>query len=330
MLRLFQFLALAVALLAGHEVAAQPAKPITLAAQLSSDIPQLLLAMDKGLWREQGLDVKWIPTASGREAFEALVGGQADFIIMADLPATIAALRKQSFVILGDVSRYGGQRVIASRKHMKLDSLADLNGIKLGTTLGTSVEYLTSVLLKQGNATAQIVNIAPADTVPALVRGDISASVMFPSLYAQARKLLGPDYMEIIAKGYQSHILLAASPRMLKEHPAEVELFLKAILKGDEMTAKDPSAAKQAIIDASKGVMSREMLDAMWPDYEYRFELKNDLVRIMAEQGTWVAEKGMIKATPGQATRGAMRTFINGDPLGRLAPANVQISASGQ
>ena len=96
------------------------------------------------------------------------------------------------------------------------------------------------------------------------------------------------------------------------------------------MTARDPAAAKQAIVDASKGVMTRETLEGMWPDYEYKLQLKSDLVRIMAEQGGWVADKGMIKVAPGQASRAAMRAFIDEGPLARLAPSSVQISATGQ
>ena len=310
-------------------VSAQPAKPVTIAAQLNSDIPQILLALDKNLWKDQGLEVKLIATASGREALEALVGGQADFVVLADLPATIAALRNQPFVILADLTRYKGQRAIASRKRMKrFDSPADLNGVKLGTTLGTSVEYLTALLLQRGNATAEIVNVTPADIVPALVRGDIDASVPCPSVYAQAKKLLGPDYMELIAKDYAAHILLAATPAMVKDRPADVEKFLRGVLKGDEMTASDPGAAKAAVIQAGKGVMTMEVLDTMWPDYEHRLVLKNDIVRFMGEEAAWVAKKGMIKIEPGKATAQTIRTFINEAPLAKLDPKRVEITAA--
>ncbi|GAA5232402.1 transporter substrate-binding domain-containing protein [Verticiella sediminum] len=305
---------------------AQAPKPITLAVQLNSDIPQILIAAERKLWEEQGLDVQLIPTATGRETLEALAGGQADFAVFADLPATIAALRRQPFMIIADVARYNGQRAIASKKRMKkFDSPADLDGVRLGTTLGTSVEYLTAVLLQRGNATATIVNATPADLIPALVRGDIDASVPFPSVYAQAKKLLGDDYMELKATGYAAHILLATSPAMIKDRPDDVEKFLRAVLQGEEVVVNDPTAAKEAVIRASKGVMTLDVLDSMWPDYDHRLILTNDLATYMSEQAAWVADKGMIKVEKDQGSPQALRGYIHDKPLATLAPERVRL-----
>lgn len=307
--------------------AAQGSKPITLAVQLNSDIPQILIAAERKLWEQQGLDVRLIPTATGRETLEALAGGQADFAVFADLPATIAALRRQPFVIVADVARYNGQRAIASKKRMnKFDSPADLNGLRVGTTLGTSVEYLTAVLLQRGNATATIVNATPADLIPALVRGDIDASVPFPSVYAQAKKLLGDDYMELKATGYAAHILLATSPAMAKDRPDDLAKFLRAVLQGEEVVTKDPAAAKDAVLKASKGVMTLDVLNTMWPDYEHRIILTGELPKYMSEQAAWVAKKGLIKVDQDQSSARALRAYIHDKPLSQLAPARVQMN----
>jgi ABC-type nitrate/sulfonate/bicarbonate transport system substrate-binding protein len=306
---------------------AQSSKPVTLAVQLSSDVPQILLANDRKLWQKAGIDVRLIPTATGRETLEALAGGQADFAVFADLPATIAVLRKQPLLILADVARYNGQRAIGSKKRMrKFDSPADMNGLRVGTTLGTSVEYLAALLLERGNAKAEIVNSTPADIVPALVRGDIDVSVPFPSVYAQAKKLLGPDYLELKAKNYAAHILLAASPAMVKERPADVEKFLKGVLMGDDLTKSDPAAAKDAVLRASRGVMTPDVLDSMWPDYDHHLVLKSDLLKFMSDEASWVAKKGMIKVEPGMTGEAYLRTYFHPESLAKLAPDRVQLS----
>lgn len=318
---------LAACLVLPFAASAQAPRPVTLAVQLNSDIPQILIAAERKLWEQQGLDVRLIPTATGRETLEALAGGQADFAVFADLPATIAALRKQPFVILADVARYNGQRAIASKKRMKkFDSPADLDGMKVGTTLGTSVEYLAALLLQRGNANATIVNATPADIIPALVRGDIDASVPFPSVYAQAKKLLGDDYLELKATGYAAHILLATSPAMARDRAGDVEKFVRAVLQGEEVVTKDPAAAKEAVIRASKGVMAMEVLNAMWPDYEHRLVLTTELPKFMSEQAAWVAKKGMIKVEPGQGSVQALRGYIHERPLSTLAPERVQLN----
>ena len=300
-------------------------RAVTLAVQPNADIPQLLLAIEKNMWKAEGLDVKVITFSTGRESLEALLGGQADFAVLTEYPATIAALRGQKFQILADMSRYMGLRAIASKKWMNLTSFKDLDGKKIGTTLGTNAEYTTYVMLQEGAAKGQIVNAAPADTVPALVRGDVQAAVMFPSLYALARKLLGPDYQEVRTKAYVGHTLLVATSTMVGTRPAEVASFLAALLKADKAVAEDPKLGQSTVITALKGVMTPETLAEMWPEYEFRFELKPEVLDLMVKQGTWILDRGVIKAAPEAASAKTLRGYIAEGPLAKLSPGVVTI-----
>ena len=56
------------------------------------DVPQISQAIDKNLWEDEGLSVKIVPFFSGRASFEALLGGQLDFAIIAEFPAVIGAM----------------------------------------------------------------------------------------------------------------------------------------------------------------------------------------------------------------------------------------------
>ena len=207
----------ALAMIALHIGAAlgQEGRQLTFALQVSPDVAQVIVALERGYWREFGLDVKLIRFESGREAFQALLDGKADLAAMADFPAAIGIVNDRSFVIIGDMSRYRAQRVIASRRRLALGTPADLEGRRLGTTLGTSAEFATSVLFAEGGMLAQIVDLAPREIVPALARGDVDAAVMFPSMYAHAKQALGDDYREVVIKGYTSHFLLATRPEVL-------------------------------------------------------------------------------------------------------------------
>ena len=306
--------------------AAQSAKPLTLAVQPSTDVPQILMAIDRKLWDAEKVEVKVVTFSTGREALEALLGGQADFAVLTEYPATIGILRGQKFSVLADMARYQGLRATASKKWMNLASLKDLNGKKVGTTLGTNVEYVTSVLLREGGAKAEVVNAAPADTVPALVRGDIQASVMFPNLYAQAKRLLGDDYQEIRTKSYTSHALLVGSSATLESRKTEVEGFLKALLAADKAVAADAAAAQGIVLAALKGVMTPEVLKELWVDYDYRLVLKDDLPALMSQEATWILERGAIKAPAEAASVKALRGAIADGFLSRLSPGAVSLA----
>jgi len=301
-------------------------RALSFAVQISTDVPQVVLAQERGYWKEAGIDVKLIPFSSGREAFEALLGGKIDMAVMTEFPATIGVVRNQKFTIIADLSRYRAQRVIASGKKMSLSSLRELDGRRVGTTLGTNGEYLTSVLLKEGGANAQVVNVSPPDQVAALVRGDIDASVMFPNFYAQAKKMLGADYREIVTSSYISHGLIVVSPETLASRSADLTAFIKGLVRADGLIRAEPAAGQEAIVRALKGIMSADVLAELWKDYEYKLILNEDLVTLMQKEAAWIIERGMMVKAPASASeRKNVRSFIDSEPLQSVAKENVTL-----
>ncbi|MBM3607669.1 MAG: ABC transporter substrate-binding protein, partial [Alphaproteobacteria bacterium] len=132
--------------------------------------PQVDVAMAKGYFKEAGLEIQMVAFPTGREGFEALIGGQVDVTFMAEFPAAVGLLRGQKFGIIADLARFRGSRIIASAKRTQLKSAADLKGLRLGTTLGTNADFFLSEVLSAAGVTAEVVNANPGDLVPALAR----------------------------------------------------------------------------------------------------------------------------------------------------------------
>jgi NitT/TauT family transport system substrate-binding protein len=304
----------------GH---AQDLKPVRFAWNANPQTPQVDVAIKNGLFRDAGLDVKVISFPTGREALEALIGGQVDFSYMAEFPIATAALRKQNLRVIADLSRYRGQRVIASGKALNLTSENDLLGKKVGTTLGTNVEYFTYKLLNRAGGKAQIVNAAPADLLPALVRGDIDVAVMFPTFFPAAKKMLGGDYRELISNEYVLHMIISTGAAFLEKEPETAAKFLSALVKADELIKKDPAAAQEVVLANMKGVMPPEALQDMWKDFDFQVRLEADLLDLLADQAGWIIDRGMIKAEKPSAA--SLRPYLDGDPLKKVAPERVKL-----
>ncbi|MGJ4925619.1 ABC transporter substrate-binding protein [Bradyrhizobium sp. HKCCYLS2038] len=296
---------------------------VTLAWSPNPQTPQIDVALARSLFREAGLDVKTVPFASGREAFEALVGGQIDLAFMAELPATIGAMRAQPFAVIADLSRYRGSRLIANAKFLDLRSVKDVAGRKVGLTVGANLDYFASRLFAREGIAATIVNAAPPDLVPAMVRGDIEVAVPFPTFYEAAAKALGPDYRELRSSDYAVHNIIAASSVMLKSRSDVVEKFVSALLKADAIIRQEPALVQQLVADNMNGGFSVATLGQMWPDFDFATRLDDQLVDLLVDQGAWLVEKGAIKGS--KPTREVMRTFVNETALKKLAPSMVQL-----
>ncbi|MDT8264933.1 ABC transporter substrate-binding protein, partial [Roseomonas sp. DSM 102946] len=125
---------------------------------------------------------------TGREAFEALIGGQVDLAMMAELPVVVGALRAQKFGVVGTLSRYRGMRIVTKKQGGTAPMLATLAGRKFGVTLGTNTHFMLMSELATAGIQAEIVNIGPADLIAALARGDVDAAAPFPNAYAGTRR----------------------------------------------------------------------------------------------------------------------------------------------
>ncbi|TJZ89726.1 transporter substrate-binding domain-containing protein, partial [Paracoccus gahaiensis] len=275
--------------------AAAMADPITFAWTPNPQTPQVDMALAQGYFDEAGLEVELVNFASGREAFEALLGGQVDIAFMAEFPAATGALTGQDFAIVADLTRYTGSRIIGNSDQSPLDSLADLDGKRIGTTLGTNVDYFLSTAMTQAGIEAEIINAAPGDLVPALVRGDVDAIVPFPTFYQGAQEALGELYLELRPGSYDPHYILAASPDMLARE-ADLTTFLGALVRADADVAADPQAAAEAVSASLSGNVSVEALQTMWEDMEFGTILNSDLLDLLVSEATWIVGQGVVRA----------------------------------
>ena len=312
-----RFLLTCIALLASS-VAAHA--QVTVAWTPSAEAPQIAVALDQKLWT--GLEVKSVSFPTGREALEAMLGGQADFAAAAELPAVVGAMRGQKFKVLAILSRYKANRIIATTKQ-ELRSVADLAGRKVGSTVGTNSDFALAWELKKAGVKVEVVNVSPPDTVPALSRGDVDAIVTFPSFTDQARRVLGERYRELMTPGYVTHLILMVSTEALEKRPQVVASFMAGLMKADAAIAADPAAAQQSIVRVTGGVLKAEAVKANWPDYDYRTALDAPLLSLMVEEGEWVKGRGLIKNV--EPTPALFRSFIADAPLKTLAPDRVKL-----
>ena len=243
-------------------VAAVQAQPVTLAWTPSLEDPQLAVALDKKLW--SGIEVKATAFPTGREAMEAMLGGQADFAAAAELPAVVGAMRGQKFKILAVLSRYKANRILATTK-LDLRSVADLAGRKVASTTGTNSDFALAWELKKAGVKAEIVNVSPPDTVPALSRGDVDAAYTFPAFTDQARRVLGERYRELMTPAYVTTLVLLASTDVIEKRPQVVAAFMAGLMKADAVVAADPSAAQEAVVHVVGGVLKLDSVKANWP-----------------------------------------------------------------
>ena len=299
------------------------AEEMTFAWTPNPQTPQVDVAIQKGYFKEAGLDIDFVAFRTGREGFEAMVGGQVDVTFMAEFPAAVGALTGQEFSVIGDLARFTGSRVIVNTASGDVASPADLAGKKIGTTVGTNVNFYLEEILKAAGVEAEVVGAAPPDLVPALARGDLDAIVPFPTFYGAAKETLGDTYAELRVPGYEVHYILAASPDMTGERAAVLDAFMAALARADADVKADPQAAMDAVSASMQGAMSPDALATMWQDVDIGLKLDTGLAELLVAEADWVLSKGVVRGDA--VTKDEMLSHFASDALKKAAPEVVDL-----
>lgn len=274
------------------------ADELTFAWTPNPQTPQVDVAIEKGYFEDAGLDIEFVAFRTGREGFEAMLGGQVDVTFMAEFPAAVGALTGQEFAVVGDLARFTGSRVIVNTESGSYDSPADLAGKRIGTTIGTNVNYYLDSVLKDAGVEAEVVGAAPPDLVPALARGDLDGIVPFPTFYGAAKSTLGDSYGELRVPGYEVHYILAATPEMTGDQAETLAAFMGALAKADADVQADPEAAMAAVSKSMQGAMTPEALATMWQDVEIGLKLDAGLAELLTSEADWILEQGVVRGEP--------------------------------
>ncbi|MFD4372449.1 ABC transporter substrate-binding protein [Streptomyces sp. NPDC058486] len=279
------------------------------------------VAQERGLWAAEGIDATVTTQPTGRDALNAVLGGQAQLGVVGDLPAVTAALGGRELRIVADLSRFSDWRLL-TRTDQGITGFAALKGRTIGVPQGTNVEYALSRMLASARLTTAdvtVVNLAPNQVTSALARGDVDAGVTFPSFYDAARTALGDRYAELPFTGYTARTLLVAGPKAAEKTTTAV---LRALGKAQREIADAPADARKAVLAQSKGALQAGYVDAFQPRYAYGSTLSPELLNELVQEATWAKA---AQDLPGSADRATLLKLLDPAPLKAVEPAAVTV-----
>ena len=221
---------------------------------------QFRIALLKGFYREEGLDVE-IVLIRGAVGMQALLGGSVDYTSAAG--SIIAGATRGVPVRLVLVVNARPQFDLVGQPDIK--AVAQLKGKVVGiSSRGGAVDILTQTILAQHGVTANkdatlIVIGSPEELVTALRTGRIAACLL-----TQPRQLI--LYRDGFTKLAYSGDYLSSYPtggvgtteEKIKNHPAEVLGFVRASLKGQQYFAQHRSESIE-IISKYLGIKDRSL-----------------------------------------------------------------------
>jgi NitT/TauT family transport system substrate-binding protein len=232
-----------------------------------------LVAIDKGYFKAEGIDVSIDPSTGSPEPINRVASGSYD-MAFGDINALIryrdqnpSAPPKAVFVVYNKPPY-----AIIGRKSRGIATPKDLEGKKLGAPTADTAFAQWPIFVHANNIDASKVsveNVGFPVREPMLAAGQVDAITgnSFSSfMNLKDRGVPVDDIIVLVMADYGVSLYgnsILVNPNFATENPEAVKAFLRAFLKGLKDTIRDPSAAVDAVIkrnDAARKDIELERL----------------------------------------------------------------------
>lgn len=228
------------------------------------------VALDKGFFAKEQLEVNVQEIDAGGKALAAVVEGKADVALVSEMPFLFSLVKGNPVRMIAHFETSGHEAALMARRDKGIAAIADLKGKTIGYIPHTGSAVFLDLLLKANGLSDQVKLVAhkPDMVGEALIKGEIDAFAGWNLLRLPVIEKLGSQGVILDQHGLYVHCWgINVSEAGLVEKGPAFEKFLKALIKAEKWTAKNPKGA-QAIIAKRLGLKSSQMA-SIWKNYDF-------------------------------------------------------------
>ncbi|MFN8497507.1 MAG: ABC transporter substrate-binding protein [Anaerolineae bacterium] len=263
-----------------------------------TDVLPMYVAEQNGYYKDAGLDVQLVPTASAAERDQLLQGGQLDGVLTdlisttlfnAEQPRlTVVRKARQAFP---DAAQY---RILAA-PNSGIKTVQDLKGVEIGISDNSVIAYFTDrALQKAGLAKEDIKTTAVPNIVQRaqlLGQGQLKAGTL-PDPLASLAIMQGATVVVDDTKSPElGQSVIDFRTEYLQQNPDAVKKFLQAYDKAVAELRANPEKYRQLLIE--KGRVPEQLKQSFpiprYPDPTIPTEAE------FKDVSAWALDKGIIK-----------------------------------
>ena len=265
--------------------------------RIGSAIP--IIAVEKGFFRSEGLNVKPLRFSSGPECAEALYTGSADIGTMGDATAVIALAANPSLTILTSHGSGEHRHRVMTARNSSIRSFRDLHGRTVGIKKGTSTYGgFLKLLEREGMdpSSVGITDLSPAAMTEALLAGSIDAFAASEPTPSVAEERGCREVATLGDLGNHYPILMLAGKDYIEDNAVDIGRFLEALNKAAGFIAKNPEESATIVAEAT-GLQPVTAANAM-KNHRYATGLDSLTLSSLLDTSRFLEEQNLIETAP--------------------------------
>jgi ABC-type nitrate/sulfonate/bicarbonate transport system substrate-binding protein len=306
-----------------REKQASPPEKITIAYTESTGMALVHIAIAKGFFTEEGLDVTSQPYITGKPAMDAVIEGKADLATTSDTVFMFAAMENKKITAIAVIAVSNKNAAILARKDRGISKLSDLKGKRIGVVRGGISDYFAGVFLTVSGVDGKevrIIDLKAEELAAALTTGRVDAvSIWQPALLKLQKELGNKGHTFYGETFFSSAICMSGLQDFVTEHPGAVRKFLRALIKAETFAKQYPEESRRLMAGLIK--TDEAILGEIWDSYDYQVGLNQAFIVDLEDQTRWALKNRFT-------TRRDMPNyleFISVDGLRAVKPEAVRI-----
>ncbi len=300
-----------------------PAQKITFAYTYQPQSTLVHVAVAKGYFVEEGLDVQSLMQTYGKAALQSVIENKADFATVAETPVMFNVLKGEKIFVIANIEASSMNNGIVARKDAGIAVPGDLKGKCIGFTPGTTSDFfLDSFLTANGLTRKDIrpVALKPEEMLDAILARNIEAVSTWNYPLTQIRQQLGSNGTIFYDREiYTETFNVAARQDFVRNNPEAVKRLLRALIKAENFVAKNPEAAQSIVSAATK--IDHDLIREVWNAFNYHVALDQTLLLTLEDETRWAIRNKLTARTDMPDYLG----FIHLDSLREVKPEAVRL-----
>jgi NitT/TauT family transport system substrate-binding protein len=275
-----------------------PPEKITIAYTESTGSALVHIAISKGYFAEEGLDVTPQSGVFGKPALDAVIEGKLDMAISSDTSIMFAVMDGKQISTLAVIATANRNMAILARKDRGIFRPADLKGKTIGVVRGTPSDFFVDAfLLAHGIDRKQVAikDIQPDEFAKALGTGRVDAVSIWQPLLIQMQKDMGTQALTFYGETFYTFTYcLTALQDFVKQHPEAVRKVLRALIKAENFARQYPEESWQLVAKFVK--TDKDFIGKIWNIYNYQVSLDQALLVNLEDQTRWALKNRLTKS----------------------------------
>jgi NitT/TauT family transport system substrate-binding protein len=231
---------------------------------------QFWIAMEKGYFKEQGLEIEPIVFTSGIPLMQALSGGSVDVAIMGAVIANFPSRGVGKVFLINDIEY--DTAMLFARPEAGIKSFKDVKGKKIATVKGTTAHvFLHTALKKNGldsGKDVEIVSMDMAGAVAAFISGAVPLVATWSPFHVQIREKVKGAVMLSSAKDFYPQAAImggwVASNAFYKDQKEVLKKIIRAWVPANDYLISKPDEALKLIHGKAYSNIPYSDIEASW------------------------------------------------------------------